>query len=174
MVLLLVFSLAQTKTSYYLISVYPLMALSLAFSGSYALQRLSATRRRTAFIAGSFLIVGALVNTVFVGFHLLYPDLVLIDDVKREEAQIGRLAKEKNSPMDIYAFDYSYWDTIHYYSGGKNVHNLVPDQVLPISMVLVMANEVVDNVKFPEEISNHLKVDYRGQYVTLFEFDQSH
>jgi 4-amino-4-deoxy-L-arabinose transferase-like glycosyltransferase len=172
-VLLIVFSIAQTKTSYYLISAYPLIALSLAFVGRYTLKWLAATRMKTAFIVGTFLIVGALVSTVFVGFHLVYPDFVIIDGIKSEEAQIGKLMKEKNSPMDVYTFDYSYWDTIHYYSGGKNVHMLVPDQVLPTSMFLVILNEVVANVNFPDEFSRRLKVDYKGQYLTLFEFDQS-
>jgi hypothetical protein len=87
---------------------------------------------------------------------------VLIDDVKREEAQIGKMIKRNGTPMDVYTFDYSYWDTMHYYSGGKDIHNLELDQIVPQKMFFVMLNGVIDNVTFPEEFASRLKVDYKG------------
>jgi hypothetical protein len=76
--------------------------------------------------------------------------------------------------MEIYTFDYMYWDAIHYYSGGYNVRTLSPDQEMPLHMYLVMLTPLVANINFPPEIASRLKTDFKGQYLTLFEFDQSH
>jgi hypothetical protein len=45
---------------------------------------------------------------------------------------------------------------------------------MPLHMYLVILTLVVANINFPPELASRLKTDFKGQYLTLFEFDQSH
>lgn len=163
------FLLAGTKLAYYLTPTYPFMALCIAIVCGAVLEMLTSVRARQFFM-GMILavLVLALANTIYVGFHF-HPALRVNAVLSAEEKDIG-LTVAQTEPIPLYAYQYPYLDTVQYYS-GRPISMMQDDQILDHSFHLIMRNSLYASNPFPPELASHFTPVYQGRAVVLLRFD---
>ncbi len=112
------FASAQTRSAYYLIPLYPFVALALALIGKELWQYLEARIKIALVFFFAILFIDALVRSVIIGFHLT-DDFNPQHAFAAEEKQIGLVIKDDTIP--VYMNEPEFWETIRYYSGGRDL-----------------------------------------------------
>jgi 4-amino-4-deoxy-L-arabinose transferase-like glycosyltransferase len=166
---LALFFYAGTKLTYYLTPAYPFMALFIAALGYSLFASLSKPGSKFVFKCVFYIILLiAGINTILVGFR--YNERLQMNHiVSEDEKQIG-LALLKQPPLEVYAYDYPYRDTILYYS-GRTMQTMEQDQILDHPFFLVIESALYDASPFPPELQDHFTPVFKGRAVILLRFD---
>jgi 4-amino-4-deoxy-L-arabinose transferase-like glycosyltransferase len=165
----IVFLFAKTKIFYYLLPIFPFLAIfSALFIESFFKQVKTEHKRILIGLVALLLLIG-LLNVIYVGYNLSpgFKDNQLIAN---DERAIGLILKKELFPSRVMAFDYYYWDTIKYYSKGRQIELLKSGGEISGPFFMVIDRYTVETTKFPEEISKLLTVKYKGPAVSLLLF----
>ena len=166
-----VFLIAKTKIFYYVIPSFPFMAIfcALVIKETHDLCR-TGKQRAALYISGAVLVIFGFINTIYVGYHL-QDDLATNALLAHDEYEIGLQLKEKPQPTEVRAFEYFYWDTIRYYSGGRNITLMKPGDTASQPFFMILETYPYKQNPFPPIIMKHLSPIYEGDAVTLLEFN---
>ena len=159
------FGIARTKLFYYLVPTMPFVAV---FSTLY----LERTRNRMGTYGNALIVIlllAGLVSAPYVGFNKEF-HLARNQAVAEEERRIGLVLKNAGTPSEIKAFDYDYWDTIRYYSGGTHVTSLKEGTVGTEPFLLVMSSALYATSPFSKKTMEHLTPLYKGDLLVLLSF----
>jgi 4-amino-4-deoxy-L-arabinose transferase-like glycosyltransferase len=168
-VILAAFFAAGTKISYYLMPLYPFIALFIALQFWQLAQWATKSRTTTFSIQAVALIVTivAFANTIFVGFN--YVRAFQINEIiSNEERDAGHILAANPMPQAVYTYDWDYWDTVRYYGDGRTIGKMQDDQALTDSFFLIMHTE--GGYQFPPEMQRHLETVYTGRALTMYKF----
>ncbi|MDO8522665.1 MAG: glycosyltransferase family 39 protein [bacterium] len=166
----IIFEIARTKIFYYLLPMFPFMALAVAFLCSEIYQKIGGKQvKRYALVAFGLLAVIAISNTYYIAFHKQY-DFYINQFVADEEKEVG-LELAKSDLQKTYVFEYPYRETILYYSKGRILENMNIDQELTESFNLIVSKPLFDRLNFPPEVAKRLSTIWKGESVILLRFD---
>ncbi len=167
----LIFIAATTKILPYLAPVYPFVAISVGLVLAQALAYASRTPLGGV-LAGIGLSViigfGAWVSVNYASHAFSYVNVN--DVITNDEMHIGKLLAPDTSKTPVYAYQYDYWDTIRYYSGGKTIAVMTSDQTLSGSFYLVVPGNFFAQNQLPPEVMSRLNVLYKGPAAELYKF----
>ena len=159
-----------TKSSTYLLPLYPFAAVAIALIAFPVL------RAWTKTVLGSFgaglavclLLVLGLYGAVYNGFHI-NPYFALTDELAREEKDVGEILAEKGMNRTLYAYGDPALGSIMYYSHNTQSIALLPDddQPEPGSFIVLPSGE-------HQSLSDNFRVAstdavYLGQHIELLE-----
>lgn len=163
-VLFTAFAISKTKLFYYLVPIFPFLALALASFGDtvYAKAR-SDERLVLAFVGGLLLMVGA-VSTVYVGFHV--EDSMGVVAWSEEEARLGRVLRELPKDRPVLADGFYQWETINFY-GTVRVTSL--PEPMPERYYLIRPAQGASDAF--DAIHGTKTVEYDGPGLTLIAVD---
>lgn len=168
---LAVFEIARTKLFYYLLPMFPFMALALAFFLHDTYQRIkNPWHKKIALVAFLLILAGGIANTAYIAFHK-EQDLYINQLIANEEKQVG-LTLAKGDVEKTYVYQYPYLETIRYYSRGRPLEEMKDDQELTDSFNLIMSKPFYDRATFPPELAERLKPLYVGESIILLRFEQ--
>lgn len=167
LIIFLPFGAAQTKLLYYLTPLYPFMAIACAILVDDLLRKNLARLEMITvrFFLALLFFVGAL-SSVYTGFHI--DNSVGVTDTAEEERLVGYAIQNYPKETRVFAVDHLFWDTIYYYSGGKNI-SLLPDKkelpeaflvILPTTRLFYGLPKQLPNLSSENEI-------YRGRLLTV-------
>ncbi|KKU52223.1 MAG: hypothetical protein A3F26_02740 [Candidatus Ryanbacteria bacterium RIFCSPHIGHO2_12_FULL_47_12b] len=166
------FEIAQSKLGYYLLPLYPFMALSIALTLAPILKNSSnyrTTARVLAIAIGIYAAASAVLNIQAPqkrDLLLRYSDAVTTRDIALDEKYIGKfLAREK---IPVYLYKWPYHETLYYYGNAPELITVTqskqptdPPYFLVIPTDFVTSNQVRFNSVSVEFI-------YQGPIGTLF------
>lgn len=124
--ILAVFFYGRTKLFYYLIPVYPFIALFLAlmcghvwsFVKTYRLKEIPDVSFVPHFTLIFICIASfAILSSPFIVFHITNNGLTEVQMLANEERGAGQVVSESTQDLPLYAYDFYYWETLRYYSG---------------------------------------------------------
>ena len=107
---------------------------------------------------------------IFVGFRYASA-LQTNQGISDDERAIGLFLKNHSDPDLVYGFEYRYFDTIRYYSEGRDIQLLKNDSVISDPFFMVITRLLYDHGQFPQEILPLLEEEYVGNYVVLLKFN---
>jgi 4-amino-4-deoxy-L-arabinose transferase-like glycosyltransferase len=164
------FSISKTKLFYYLVPLYPFLALCLSvlFVCVLKTERDMFTRQATVCGVALLFLVG-LGGSMYFGFHI--DDSLGVMNLAKEERAIGEIAKEYSEEIPIYAQEHLSWETIEYYSHGKKVLGLPDAANRPKAYALVLPSFRTQAVGTITDAS--AKLLYQGPYLSLFDVTAS-
>jgi len=153
------FAVSKTKLFYYLVPLFPFLALALASFGDTVYTKARRDERLVlGFVGGLLFIVGA-VSTVYVGFHV--EDSMGVVAWSEEEARLGQALRELPKDRPVLAEEYLQWETINFY-GDVRITS-VPEK-LPERYYLVRPSVGAEAL---QKISGEKKVEYSGRGLLL-------
>jgi len=87
-----------------------------------------------------------------------------------EEREVGRYLAEHLAPEKILSFNWFYFETIRYYSGGRRI-SLLDDNsdVGAAGFFLLVPTELINFLEFSPEFSERISLVYQKERLTLFE-----
>jgi len=162
---LCIFLLAKTKLGYYLMPIYPFIAIFVALTTYWLFQRIRKRALRiTALVVGVVLFIGGFANTIYVGYN--YADNEQL--IANEERNLGAFLNANPAPKLVYTYYWDYWDTIWYYGNGRVIQQMKDGQPIDSSFFLVMHSGYTYH--FPPWFSSRLDVVYKGAAMTVYKF----
>lgn len=169
--LFLFFLFASTKILTYLLPVYPFVAIALALAIGYLAEQFVKKQYviRSGFMLLCILCAFGVWVTYNFGFHI-FPYVAVNDLIASEETAAAEIIAQQPKQLDVYSYQYDYYDTIEYYSGRRAIKGMTDDQVLDEPFLLLVAKPYMDWHKFPNELQAHLATLYQGQTLILYEF----
>ncbi|MBP9669164.1 MAG: glycosyltransferase family 39 protein [Candidatus Pacebacteria bacterium] len=165
-----IFLIAGTKISYYLTPMYPFIAMFIAIAGFAFYERI----RGEAYVVGfhfiALIVVGiAIANTIFVGFHHQH-QLAYNYAGAEAERTIGRIVAAAPADLAIYTYEWPYWETLRYYSGGRRITGIEDDQILDRPFFLVIPSVIYAKNPFDPELQSHFTMSTSTDILTLLMF----
>ena len=137
------FSISNTKLFYYLIPIYPLMAIFIALLFHRMYEMLFGLERKV-FIGISILCIFiGLISATYVGHHV--SDNWGLTALSKAEKNIGLEIKKEPQDMKVYAFKHYFWETIRYYSGGRKIEEI--DRDMPRESFLLISQIPIIEVR---------------------------
>ncbi len=161
----ILFSLSKTKLFYYLLPMYPFLAIFCGFVLAEIL--LTAERGLPRQAAGFFIALLfsiGLISGVYFGFHI--DDSIGVNLLAREEKAIGEALLPYPEKSALYAKDHLFWETIEYYSHGKKVDVLPEPSLRPSDYFLIIPSVLERDV--PSITNAPSQNLYQGPYLSLF------
>ncbi|MEK9184676.1 MAG: glycosyltransferase family 39 protein [Patescibacteria group bacterium] len=119
-----VFFVSSTKLLYYFVPIYPFMAIFIALSldSIFSFIEMYHTRYKDFVIfLYSLLFIFALITSIYTTFGLGDNYFSEVKRLATQEKIIGELIAKNSTTIPIYIYNYFYWDTIVYYSGGRKI-----------------------------------------------------
>ncbi len=164
------FFLAKGKLAYYLVPVFPLIALVCSYA-IYLWYELCKEKHRVAFLAGLVIVLFVgLGETVYVGFHF-QKDFAGNRIISSDEKEIGLYLLANPTPKEVFTYAYTYWDTIRYYSKGRPLQAIKKEDVIIRPFFLIISTHTRATHAFPSELERRLTTIYSGQSTTLLRFE---
>jgi 4-amino-4-deoxy-L-arabinose transferase-like glycosyltransferase len=140
-----VFALSSTRIFYYLLPAYPFMAITLALISEEIRARVSKT------------IFAALITV-----------MAIDDAIAADEANAGLILAANPEPTRVLTYQWPYWDTLGYYSGGRPIGVIGDGDVIKESYYLVVHSE--GNYSYPPSYKARLTTMYQGPALTMYKF----
>lgn len=169
--LFVVFLFSTTKIYYYILPVYPFISIALALGINYFMPRGKDFQPLGFLLAGLFAV--GIVLSVWISisftFHR-FSFLTLNDLITSEEKNIAMIIKDDSQMLDVYTYEYDYYDTIEYYSGIRLIQKMGKGQELSKPFFLIVSKQYMDWHSFPPGLSAQLSVLYKGQTIILYKF----
>lgn len=162
-----IFFIASTKLAYYLVPIFPFVAMTIGYLVNEVLERTKFDKKILGILI--FIVTLGLINTIFVGFHFnkaFRDNQVLAND----EKNIGIYLLENEYPEKVYSYNYLYWDTIRFYSKGRKINVMNDDQILDQPFFLIMSTYDTKSTQFDGELKNHFSTIYEGEATSLLKF----
>lgn len=165
-----IFSAAQTKLVYYLLPMFPFVAIALALFWENIFCK-NTEKTQKLLIVGLFatLIVSS-TNTIYAISHK-HEQLRINQIVANEEKEVGLMLAKNKTEIKIYTFGYPYHETIRYYSEGKTLNEIKSEQALTESFFVIMSRPFFDASSFPTTLVKRLKPVFVGKSIILLRFD---
>jgi 4-amino-4-deoxy-L-arabinose transferase-like glycosyltransferase len=164
--ILTVFMATSTRIFYYLLPAYPFMALAVSFTAS---EIFDSVPRWASFVLIGMLIASGLWVTCNYAFHR-FGIMHTNDLISGDEAAAGESIRSDVAGLPIFAYQYDYWDTVSYYSGGRPLSAMSDDAVLDRPFLLLVSTPFLQGHSFDPELAKHLMPRYSGQVVSVYEF----
>ena len=165
-----VFLIAGTKISYYLTPMYPFIAIFVAMMSYGIYESLREEAHVVGFHFVAFLVCGiAVANTLFVGFHKQH-QLAYNYAGAAAERTIGQIVAAAPDDLAIYTYEWPYWETLRYYSGGRRIAGIEEDQVLDRPFFLVIPSVIYAKNPFDPELQSHFTMSTSTDILTLLMF----
>lgn len=161
---------SETKIVYYLVPVYPFMALTIACAIGIlykSIPRFSIVFSICILLILFYAFSATQAFASRTGSFFKYDKLITA-----EEKEAGLIVHEHPEVPHLYVYKYKYWETIHFYS-DKKIENLLVDQEIPKRFFLIIATPLLKQLEFPPEIQKYLTPVFTGIALTLFEFNES-
>lgn len=170
-----VFEVAQTKLFYYLLPMFPFMALALAYSLYRTYERMGDQRLKSFALGGlGLLLLAGIGQTIYVAYH---KDEYLATNqlLANEEKEVGLILASESNDLETYTYEYPYLETIRFYSNGVRIDNMKQDQELTESFNLIMWKPLYDSATFPPALAERFRTLYEGEALILlrFEYEES-
>jgi hypothetical protein len=125
-------------------------------------------KKRWTLIVGALLLLGAFANTMYFWLHFT-PNESASDTIALDEQRAGVIIA--NHPgIPVYTFEYNFWDTLSFYSGGRYITKLTLDQGLSQPVLLVASSEYMEYHSFSPDLISHFAPIYSGPALTLYYF----
>lgn len=162
----LTFAVARTKLLFYLVPIYPFMALSIALTAEKLYERLRDASQRELFAAACMVLIG-------IGLaRSLYYEFSPANDIKasaEDERHIGQILAAAPADAPIRALGYLYWETIQYYSNGKKITSADIGAPGPEHFFLIIPSDMLEQYPFPQQLATRSTVRFRGSSAALIE-----
>jgi 4-amino-4-deoxy-L-arabinose transferase-like glycosyltransferase len=124
------FMVAQTKVAFYLIPLYPLLAI---FAGTLIFiirKRLKNSLQKFVFgFVVLFIMIVGFSHSISIGFHQREASIGFEYEIAKENERAGHLIKNETGPKALYTYNYERIQTIVVYSGEKNVYKYIGSHV---------------------------------------------
>ena len=160
LVLFALFAISKTKLFYYLVPLFPFLAIALASFGHTVYARAKPDEKLVlGFVGGLLLVVGG-ASSVYIGFHV--EDSMGIVAWSEEEARLGRALRELPKDRPVLGDHYYQWETINFY-GAVRITS-VPEN-LPERYYLIRPRVGAEEAL--QALSGEKKVEYAGPGLAL-------
>ena len=161
---LLVFSIAQTKLFNYLDPLFPFAALFIAAVMGYIYERLdNPVYKRSVIGIFALMVVIGLFQTINLSFALyIDPD---DQALTQEERSVGLLIRSYPPSYVAYVYELNYFPTLDFY-GGRQVKEFTNSPPAG-SMLLAFPTQLMKDGGVTQAYINSSKVLYSGTYLTL-------
>jgi 4-amino-4-deoxy-L-arabinose transferase-like glycosyltransferase len=160
------FSAASTKIPFYLLPMLPFVAL---FAGMIAHEALSAFRPRWRKWFAGFLVAcfaGAFALAIYRGYDL-DPSFNIEHRLAGDERSIGLILASDGTDLPIRFADPIYWETIRFYSRGRQLGSFDPAAAYGAPFLLVVPTYKVNHYPYFETLAADSEIIFKGDYFTL-------
>lgn len=164
--ILLLLSLSATKLDYYLIPVYPYMALSIALATAWIAPILWKQEVAREYIAIGGILIFALAFATcfsFVSHSIAY---LHTDDLIATDERNAGLIIAGSSSLPLYSYEYDYQESLKYYGDRAEIHLLRKGAIISGEFLLVTTpgqNELLPS-------SDYIQLLYEGPKLSLIHF----
>lgn len=166
---LFIFGLAVTKLPYYLIPIFPFLALVLAFLLFRLAKNFHDVEKEILLAGIGVVFVIAFANTIYGGFHF-QKDVALGQLVAKEEKQIGLTLLSEPAAKKIYTYQYLYWDTIRYYAKSRVLQPFDNSVSFDKPFLLIASKQILNDYPFSSTTPDHFTSLFVGQALVLLQF----
>ncbi|MSU56366.1 MAG: phospholipid carrier-dependent glycosyltransferase [Candidatus Taylorbacteria bacterium] len=167
----LLFALAQTKLFYYLVPLYPFLAITIGYTLALLITQAKSALERNAGLFGTMILLCiGLASSVYFGFHI--DDSLGVNRVAQEEQALGLVLALVPRDTPVYAYNHLYWETIEFYSYGHKVEVLPKPEERAGAYTLILPSAFQASI--PGLVTGELKVLYQGPELSLFEVASPH
>lgn len=164
----LLFTISRTRLFYYLVPIYPLVAIFIAITLNNLLKKTNIKKPLMVILIVPVVLI-ALVSAGFQSFDptsfdsLILPRGVISKRVLAEEEKaIGKILSQE--PIPLYVFNWvSYRDTLNYYGNAPKIITVASKTNFQISSFLLMPTKLFN----PNLDSSKAKIVYSGKLGTL-------
>ncbi len=160
---------AGTKLSYYVTPAYPFIAIALALVGFQFYETSTAIRRygKQILATGAVVFLASFIYTYYVGFDYM-GEYHAIQEISDEERDIGQILAANPNPPQVYWYIWNWLDTMSYYSNGRAMQMMGPNQVVNNSYYLILFT--AGNYAFKPAYANRLTLMHKGKWMTFYKF----
>jgi hypothetical protein len=167
LIILLAFLFSSTKIVWYLLPAYPFIAIGLALGFGYLYSRIG--HRVIALGVLSVLVAGGLWTAVNFAFHIR-PDLHNNDMIVKDEYEAGLILAANPQPREVYTLAHYFYDTVEYYSGGRELNPINLGQQLDHSFYLITPTSLTKAHPFDPSLEPHMEKLFEGPKLSLYRF----
>lgn len=164
--ILFIFNTSKTQLFYYIVPMLPFMTIGIVYLLKDYYERFGI--KVTSLLISLLLIMG-LTNSIYIGFHF-QENFKNNQIIAKDEKALAMFLLENPEPKEVYAYEYLYWDTIKYYSKGRDISLMTEDQLLDKPFYLIMSTSFRQNSEFPPDLEQYFTEVYQGEVVTLLQF----
>ena len=161
----LLFALAQTKLFYYLVPLYPFLAITIGYTLAFLIAQAESALERNAGIFGTILLLCiGFAGSLYFGFHI--DDSLGVNAIAKEERALGLALAPVAQDLPVYAYSHLYWETIEFYSSGHKVEVLPKPEERAGAYTLILPSALQANMQ--SLVTGDVKALYQGPRLSLF------